>query len=148
MHTIEQERYIFYDLAHGDMIRTKNNIARAAKLDDKQLVDVLCRDAIISYCRPFSHNNGKFIPRNLVVPESFIPRTLRARHKAILSARNDLIAHLDLSKQSAALGPDLSYSVKGYELMSFEDRMPELEELANAVEGSLLKASAELRSGF
>jgi hypothetical protein len=136
MRTVEHERYIFYDLAHGDMIRAKKNIARVAEISDKQLKDVLCRDAIISYCRPFANNKGKFIPTNLVLPESFVPRGLRSKHKSILALRNDLIAHLDLSKQSASLSNDLSYSVKGYELMRFEDRMPELEALATAVEGS------------
>lgn len=155
MNDANQEQFIFYDLAHGDMFRVKKNLEYLESTTDRHLRDVLCRDAIVSYCKPFTSNRGKYQKNKLVVPESFVPKALRSEHKALMNARNELIAHMDISKQSAKLerydvngAPHFAYSVKGYELVDFSDLVSHIGELASAVENALLNANTKLKSGF
>lgn len=133
------------------MIRVKKNLGYIKKTKDKHLLDVLHRDAIISYCKPFTANRGEFQKSNLVVPESFVPKALHSKHKAVMKARNELIAHMDISKQEAALEqydmngkPHFAYSVKGYEIVDFSELAEPIGKLATAVEKALLKACTEL----
>lgn len=149
----EEELFVLYILAHGDMIRVRKNVEYIKNTSDEFLLDVLRRDAILSYCRPFSANRGVFKKRNLAIQNSFVPKHLRAKHDALMVARNQLISHMDLSEQAAILEryevdgkSHLAFSVKGYELVNFSILVEGIEALATSVEQSLLDASAKLES--
>ena len=70
---------------------------------------------------------------------------MRIKHRSVLNVRNELVAHMDISKQDPKLDTDFSYTVKGYELTRFEELMPDVEKLVTSVVESLLQALHELK---
>lgn len=150
-----KERFMFYSLAHGDMLRVRKNAEYFKITTDTHLLDVLCRDAIVNYCKPFTANRGEFQKNGLAVPESFVPEVLRQQHRELIKIRNKLLAHIDLSVQAAK--PELyevngenhfAFTVKGYELVDLSIWMTDLEKLASAVEKVLLNECARLESSL
>ena len=56
---------------------------------------LIVRDAIISYARPFSDNNGILL-KKWKLPEKFIPKKYKDLHKELINMRDRVIAHSDM----------------------------------------------------
>lgn len=117
---------------------------------DEHLREVLFRDAVVSYAKPFSDNRGVFTKKGLRISDKGIPDHLKSAHLEIIGLRDKLFAHMDLDRQSPELrhykgGGEkyASFSVTGYGKVYADHLIEPLGQLANVVFAYLLK---ELRS--
>jgi len=148
MLTPKQEQYVFKHLSLIDMERTLKSIEAMESLKDDYLKEALFRDAVVSYVRPFSDNRGENIKRGLKLNQKNISKELKSVHKEIENIRNELFAHNDLTKQQVDFGPGTSFSIKGYEKVSFAHLVDPLKELALIIHKSLMKEMSELKNGL
>ncbi len=63
MLTPNQEKYVFRHLSLIDMERVEQSLSLLGKTDDPYLKEILFRDAVISYVKPFTDNRGKIKKR-------------------------------------------------------------------------------------
>ena len=136
-----QERYVFYIKATGDIEAALQSLALIPKTDDNYIKAALIRDAIVSYCRPFTRNDTVFphsrtvikkgqkkkkVSKQLWLPHSFVPPRKRVLQRKVMWARNKLIAHSPLKEREprlALLGGQFFVTMKGFyykELISLE----------------------------
>ena len=111
----KQEQYVLKQLSLIDMERAEKSILKMNETEDEYLKEVLFRDAVISYIKPFSDNRGQNQRKSLRINQNGIPSSLRDAHKELEDIRNKLFAHNDLEYQQPSFGPETSFSVKGYE---------------------------------
>jgi len=141
-----EERYIFYWLAMVDMDRVLKCISYIESLEDDFLKDAMVRDAVVSYMRPFSGNEGIHQRKGLKVPTSSIPANLKSQHTEIETYRQKLFAHMDISFQSPKLEcyeingkKHYSFTTKGYERTHVQHLVKPLGKLAKIVRSYLMK---------
>jgi hypothetical protein len=144
------DRLALAQLSLIDMERVQGNIEHIRNSDDKYMKDVLFRDAVISYAKPFLDNRHSDGSRGLRISDKCIPKELRDVHEEILALRDELIAHTDMTIQSPRiekrqddLGNNYSMTVTGYDTIHREHLMDPLFKLAKAVYGSLLDTRSD-----
>lgn len=141
----EQEQYVLRYLSLIDMERVQRSLSKMEEIDDDYLKEVLFRDAVVSYIKPFSDNRGENQKKGLRVNQKGIPDNLKATHKEIETIRNKLFAHNDLEYQEPKFGPGTSFSVKGYEKVFCAPRLVEsLLVLAKVMHRHLMNEMHEL----
>lgn len=141
----DQEKYVLRHLSLIDMKRVQRSIAILKDIDDEYLRDVLFRDAVISYIKPFSDNRGKHQRKGLRINQKGVPSKLKSAHKEIEDLRNKIIAHNDLVYQEVDFGPGTSFSVKGYERILVDHLIEPLLQLSEFVIQRLLNEMHELK---
>jgi hypothetical protein len=140
-------------LAHLSLIdiqRVQRGIEHIRGSDDKYMKDVLFRDAVISYAKPFRDNRHSDGSRGLRISDKCIPKELREVHEEILALRDKLIAHTDMTilsprieKREDELGNNYSMIVSGYDTIHREHLIDPLLALAKAVYGGLLDTRSD-----
>ena len=146
-----KERYAFIHLSIVDMSRAISSIELLSLQDNEHIRDALMRDAVISYAKPFSSNKGVISKHRLRIDDSYIPTESLSEHKAVIAARNKLIAHVDLDGQNPQVevyviagkrGADLM--VSGYERPNILGLASSVRQLAGLVQNLLLTERSEL----
>lgn len=145
MLTRNQEKYVLRHLSLIDMKRVQRSLAMLKDIEDEYLKEVLFRDAVVNYIKPFSDNRGDYQKKGLRISQKGIPSRLKSAHKEIEDLRNKIIAHNDLAYQEVGFGPGTSFSVKGYERVFVYHLVEPLHQLAEAVINQLLNEMHELK---
>jgi hypothetical protein len=96
METSEEERWVFLFLALADMEMAIRSISTLPKTTDPWSVTTLARDAVVSYCRPFTSCRGVVCRKHKLVPERHVPDSERDFHQELMSYRDRVFAHSDL----------------------------------------------------
>lgn len=145
-----EERYVLSHLSLIDMERVARSVEYLATAVDEHLREVLFRDAVVSYAKPFSDNRGVFAKKGLRISEKGIPQQLKAAHLEIIRIRDKLFAHMDLDMQKPQLSHfeingemHHSFTITGYGKVFAEHLVDPLGKLARAVHSHLMQ---ELRS--
>lgn len=145
MQNKEQEKYVLRQLSLIDMKRVRRALDMMEVTDDEFLKEVLFRDAVVNYVKPFSDNKGKYQKKGLRINQKGIPTQLVGVHREIEGLRNKIIAHNDLVYQEVDFGPGISFSVKGYERIFIDHLVEPMKQLAAFVINQLLNEMHELK---
>ncbi len=143
--TKTQELYAFFHLSLIDMERVAASLDKRCQTADTYLQEVLLRDAVVSYARPYSRNRGE-INTSLRLGECFILESLKDCHSEIIECRNKLFAHNDLKGQGLQFGPGTSFSVAGYETVHIDHLVAPLRRLALKSHYRLMERMSELNT--
>lgn len=116
----QEERYTFCKLWNIDF-REAMRVARMAReCNDEGLKNLLLKDVIVSYSRPFSANRG-VLKRTHRLKEEFVPVKHLLSHRELIYFRNAIIAHTDYSARdpqvvnwSGAGGKWFPMSIRNY----------------------------------
>lgn len=134
-------------LALIDMERVQKSIEYLLCTDDEYLKSVMFRDAVISYAKPFISNRFSDQSKGLRISENNVPKELAAAHKEILSLRDELIAHTDMTVQKPKIekyqnevGHNFCITVSGYATIHKDYLIDPLLKLAKAVHTSLIRS--------
>lgn len=100
--TAQEEQYIHFassveNLNNAWMIL--KNIKRRKK---NSLIGAAFQFALIEYSKPYTNSRGTFL-KNYKLDEAFIPQTHLELHKRILTSRNQILAHADITVKEAKL---------------------------------------------
>lgn len=107
MHNKNEEQYVFYRMALGDIQSARRVCDLASKQADNEIKCSMIRDAIVTYCRPWSRCNGKFGHRKL---DKQISDQLNVDiHEKLMQWRDQIIAHSDIDVRD----PKLHYWTRG-----------------------------------
>lgn len=147
MKTANEESYIFRHLALIDMERVLRSLEYLDDLEDEYLKEVLFRDAVLSYVKPFSGNRGVYTKKWLkITDEEYVPEELKSVHNDLVNIRNELFAHIDMKRQMPHLDINeidgekhLSFTVTGYEKVYADYLIEPLRQLAKIVRSCLMK---------
>ncbi len=150
MKTVIEESYVLRHLALIDMERALRSLDYLNELKDEHLRQALFRDAVVSYVKPFSDNKGVHTKKGLKINETGVPKELKAVHKEIVDIRNELFAHMDITRQKPQLDvyktkgkKHVSFTVTGYEKVYVDHLIEPLKQLAEVVHSTLMN---EIRS--
>ena len=143
--TSEQEQYVFRHLSLIDMERAQQSIEKMTASEYEYIKEVLFRDAVVSYIKPFSGNRGEHVKKGLKLKNNVIPKAMRKTHLEIENIRNQLFAHNDLNQQNVQFDSGSSFTVKGYEKVFLTHLAEPLKELAIAVHANLVDEMTILR---
>jgi hypothetical protein len=105
MHTEAEERYVSLRLAHGDITHVVDLLNRAKTLEDASIKTALVRYCIIEYAKPFNTSKGRFRSTFRRIDEESIFPGGNSDHKALITERDQRIAHGDIT----AYNPQLHY---------------------------------------
>lgn len=105
MDTEAEETYVSLRLAHGDITHVIDLLNRAKTIDDVSIKTALVRYCIIEYARPFKASRGRFRSNFRRVDEASIFPGGNTDHKALITERDQRIAHGDIT----AYDPQLHY---------------------------------------
>src|SRR3954447_9374524 len=95
MKITEEERYIFYFSAEGDVGQATLTLDRGNEIFDPFIKGSLYGIAVVAYCRPFI-NTKISDKKTIVLPNSFVPKEQLSVHKQILAWRNKMLARTDI----------------------------------------------------
>jgi hypothetical protein len=90
------EQYAFYRLASMDMDAAHNSLHLWHKNKNLVMRDILFRDAVISYMRPFSGSKGIY-GGGYKISDKDVPVKYLKLHGKLDSLRNQLFAHTDIT---------------------------------------------------
>jgi hypothetical protein len=153
MTLVAQEQYVLHHLALIDMERVIRSVGYLSSTEDQYLKDVLFRDAVVCYAKPFSGNRSLSGTGKLRISDSFVPEALRESHDAVLSMRSQLFAHMDLDRQTPQVPLETrggkkyfgAFSVVGYERVFAAHLVDPLRKLASAAHSYLLRELSAMR---
>lgn len=150
MNTAPRERYVLYYLTLIDLERVLRSLRNIQATADEYLKEALFRDAVVSYAKPFSDNRGVHTRRGLKVPESVVPKELKAVHKELIHIRNQLFAHMDLDRQVPKIDVStidgekhISFTVVGYGRVYADHLIAPATQLAEAVHKNVMEMLRE-----
>jgi hypothetical protein len=92
-------------LAHGDIENAIRLLNRAKVEKDDTIKGVIVKYCIIEYARPFTTSNGVFRKKFKPLDNSSVFPVGNSDHEALMTERNQRIAHSDIS----AYNPKLHY---------------------------------------
>jgi len=137
MDAASQEQYVFHYLTLIDMERARSSLAHLREATNRHIQEALFRDAVVCYAKAFSGNKNLAGRKVLRIDESFVPSSLEASHKEVLSLRNTIVAHVDLDKQAPNVSVyeldgrnRVTFSVTGYERIFTSHLIDPLDSLA------------------
>jgi hypothetical protein len=116
--TKRMDRYLSLRLSEHDMEQCCHSINMATALNDNRLIYPLMRDAVVSYCKPFSGNKGRGGVKRSLSMKEWVLKEHWELHRQLIEVRNLSFAHSDLE----AKNPNLAMSnngVKVHVMMSF-----------------------------
>lgn len=88
--------YRFLALYSQDMAIALSTLSKLRQRQTDDFCEMMLRDIIIAYSRPFSSNRGPDSTRHRLSLE-FVPQECRALHVELMDLRNRLFAHTDMS---------------------------------------------------
>ena len=151
--TTAKEQYVLHYLALIDMERVIRSLEYLETVEDKYLREVLFRDAVICYAKPFSGNRSISGKKKLRVTESFVPQALSRSHTEVLDLRDKLFAHMDLDRQAPNVTLEerdgekqMSFSVVGYERVFTDYLLAPLNKLAKIAQSFLHQELKKIES--
>ena len=154
MMLVAQEQYVLHHLALIDMERVMRSLGYLAGVEDQYLKDVLFRDAVVCYAKPFSGNRSLSGTGKLRINDSFVPEALSESHKEVLDLRSQLFAHMDLDRQAPQVPLETrdgkkyfgAFSVAGYERVFTDHLIEPLRKLASMGHAFLLGELSAMRA--
>ncbi|MBM1189342.1 hypothetical protein [Pseudomonas weihenstephanensis] len=143
------ENYYFHRMYSIDLdtaLHTLQTLKRYKRLDVRY---ALLRDLTVSYARPFSVNKGKLAKHTLGV-KKYVPKEMVPLHEELVRLRMQQFAHTDLNyynpkASSLGAGP-LGMMFRGFDYAALLAKLPEIEALIWAVEGSVHARIVEYES--
>jgi hypothetical protein len=138
MQSAEEEKYVFYRFASGDMLQALSHLKQLSRYRKNSPRHAFLLQAVLSYCRPFKRCYGKH--DNYKLPESFVPEKQIPLHKEISKWRDQVFAHTDLNIRRPRLkrwrtptGNILPIQFKGFSPSILEKNIPQFRELIDTV---------------
>jgi hypothetical protein len=105
MDTEAEEKYVSMRLAHGDIASVIDLLTRAKGESDTSIKAALVRYCIIEYAKPFKISKGVFRTNFRRLKEESVFPGGNLDHKALITERDQRIAHGDIT----AYSPQLHY---------------------------------------
>mgnify|MGYP001563271340 CR=1 FL=1 len=143
--------YRLYDIDLDSALHTLNILRRYKRPDIR---NVLLRDIIITYARPFSGNKGNNIPKHTLTLK-FVPLEQRNLHAELMNLRKQLFAHTDLTYRNPRIANWSSekrrwfpMSFRGYDYGSLNKRIDDITNLISSVHYELRKRIREIENNF
>ena len=102
METRQEEEYVFYRMASGDMLQAQYSLKQIARYRRTDPRRAFFQQAVLSYCRPFKWCHGECGKYRL--NESFVPEEFHRLHKELTGFRDQAFAHSDLTIRTPTLG--------------------------------------------
>ena len=151
----EIDAYGFLRLYSIDLEMARQSCDLLTTIAELQAQHAILRDAVISYCRPFSGNRAKDGSTHHLSLR-FVPRDLRELHDELFDLRMQAFAHTDVEFRRPQIGRwpraagGANY-VMGFRNPSYDDllrRLPELRELVCQVENAVNTKVRECETRF
>jgi len=101
MKTPQEEEYVFYRFASGDMVNALSCLKSIQRYKKYSTRHAFIFQAVLSYCRPFKSSNGKHGKYKL--SKSFVQDDYMELHKELEKFRDKVFAHTDLNVRSPVL---------------------------------------------
>lgn len=101
MQTAQEEEYVFYRFASGDMLQALSTLKDLPKYRKQTTRHALLQQAVLSYCRPFKNCHGRHGKYKLGA--SFIPEQYIDLHQELTKHRDQVYAHTDLNIRKPSL---------------------------------------------
>jgi hypothetical protein len=101
----EAEEYSFLRLYSIDLDQSRQAVALLRSVAEEQLRHALFRDAVLSYCRPFSGNRRRDGTQHRLSVRKYVPKDMRSLHHELSGLRRQVFAHTDI----LFLRPQLSH---------------------------------------
>lgn len=133
-----EENYVFLQLCDSDLESAFRSHSLASQTELGYELLVFLRDAVVSYGRPFSRNRS-IHRKNRTLGLEYVPIEYLDLHNHILSLRNTLFAHSDLTAKEPTLTflgmnkPKITVSYKNNYLSDIEEGLKNLGVLTEKV---------------
>lgn len=122
------EDFVHFDVCSDRLNSARRTLKLIKEFSGHPLTGPAFRFALVEYVVPYSRSDGTDKKRRYL-PNDYIPKDLINLHLRLISSRNQVLAHADLS----TLDPKLSYTdLDGQRLVSIsQNNVTGLEELPN-----------------
>lgn len=107
-------------LADSDFAQAEHCLLAIKEIEDRKVQFSLACHAVICYCRPFTSNRGVNTSK-VNIDKSLLPEEINDDHNRIMAARNQIVAHTDvswrkpqLSSYTASNGHCYAMAFKGF----------------------------------
>ncbi|MBL8756739.1 MAG: hypothetical protein JNK15_25810 [Planctomycetes bacterium] len=129
------EHYLFLRLYGIDFDRARDALTQVDRTDVLHLREAMLRDAIVSYCRPFSGNQGAK-GRHRLRADDCVLKSERPLHDELIGLRDQLFAHSDLTyhdPKAMSVGANIMMTFKEADYDSLLPRTAQLRQLIDSV---------------
>jgi hypothetical protein len=128
--TEQEEHFIHFSSSIAWLTNAWRLLQLIQEQSGNSLVGPAFRFALIEYCKPYKHSRGVIMPFKL--DTRFIPNKLLPLHQRIVTSRDQVHAHSDLTLMEAKLSVHQSMGQR-YSLI-VQNRLTGVEELTNLAE--------------
>jgi hypothetical protein len=135
--------YRFLRLYSIDFDMARGALRLLAEEHSRSVQFALFRDFVVTYARPFSGNRAPS-GSNDTLSSKHVPTASRPLHQALLDLRDQLFAHTDfeardprVARFDTSMGARFPMSFSNPDYLGWLNRLPELNELVEAVDASL-----------
>ena len=140
-----EERYAFQRLSDTDFCQALTSLRLIRAYRRNAIREIILRDALVAYARPFSANRGKSQVQHSLMP-SIVPVHYSHLHATVLELRNTVFAHTDIAirnprrgKWKAKTGFVYPTALRGFPLNELLASIGAITEMIEAVRLSNLK---------
>ena len=145
-----EEEYVFYSYATDDLREAFNYLKSINLYKRKLTISALIQIAIIAYSRPFKKCIGNYGRHK--IEDTMIPNKFSSLHKKIITYRDSIFAHSDISIRKPTLSRKkienktvFSMTYRGFKPDDFRHDVNNMKKLIEALSLSLRLRREELK---
>jgi hypothetical protein len=139
---LETESFLFLKLFEHDLQDAVSTLGMIRRYSEENLINILIRDVVISYAKPFSSNYGKVKKIHKLRKDEIVPSDMIELHETLIKFRDKVFAHTDIETKN----PRLSKFGMTFMRTRYEELKPKVGEIEKLIEGAQANLSRKIKA--